>query len=230
MNIEDLNNAQREAVLHTDGPVMILAGAGSGKTRTLVSRIIHILNEKNISPYNLLALTFSNKAAKEMRERIGRSIDYDAQALQVTTFHSFCARVLRSEAKFLGLSKNFTIYDTSESRSVMKAILNRKGISLKEITPAEVLYFIDDLKNIGYYPSRDEIEGYEIDKSDPYFNFYLEYENELHSNNAVDFGGLITHVIELFKKFPEVLERYQKRYKYILVDEYQDTNRPNLSF
>lgn len=225
MNIEDLNQAQREAVLHTDGPVMILAGAGSGKTRTLVSRIIHILNEKNISPYNLLALTFSNKAAKEMRERISRSIDYDAQALQVTTFHSFCARVLRSEAKYLGLSKNFTIYDTSESRSVMKAILTRKGISLKEITPAEVLYFIDDLKNIGYYPSRDEVEGYEIDKSDPYFNFYLEYENELHSNNAVDFGGLITHVIELFKKFPEVLERYQKRYKYVLVDEYQDTNR-----
>lgn len=225
MNIEDLNQAQQEAVRHTDGPVMILAGAGSGKTRTLVSRIIHILNEKKISPYNLLALTFSNKAAKEMRERIGRAIDYDSGALQVTTFHAFCARVLRAEARYLGLSKNFTIYDTSESRSVMKAILSRKGISLKEISPAEVLYFIDDLKNVGFYPTREELEDYEIDKSDPYFNYYLEYENELHANNAVDFGGLITHVIELFKKFPEVLERYQKRYQYVLVDEYQDTNR-----
>lgn len=225
MNLESLNEAQREAVVQTDGPVMILAGAGSGKTRTLVSRIIHILNEKKISPYHLLALTFSNKAAKEMRDRISRAIDYDAGALQVTTFHAFCARILRNEAKYLGLSKNFTIYDTSESRSVMKSILTRKGISLKETSPAEVLYFIDDLKNIGFYPTREDIDDYEIEKDDPFFDFYLEYENELHANNAVDFGGLITHVIELFKKYPDILKRYQKRYQYLLVDEYQDTNR-----
>lgn len=204
---------------------MILAGAGSGKTRTLVSRIIHILQSKKISPYNLLALTFSNKAAKEMRDRISKELDYDAGALQVTTFHAFCARLLRSEARFLGLSQNFTIYDTSESKSVVKQLLARRGISTREVAPSEVLYFIDELKNIGYFSTREAEMDYEVDKEDPFYDMYLEYEREIHSSNAVDFGGLITHVLELFEKYPKVLERYQKKFHYLLIDEYQDTNR-----
>ena len=125
-NLENLNPVQREAVLHTDGPVMILAGAGSGKTRTLVTRITYLLTEKNVSPHQLLALTFSNKAAKEMRERIASDVAFDIGALQITTFHAFCARLLRSEANYLGLSRNFTIYDDGESKAIVKSLLDRR--------------------------------------------------------------------------------------------------------
>ncbi|EQC47071.1 putative ATP-dependent DNA helicase PcrA [Bacteriovorax sp. BSW11_IV] len=226
MNINGLNEAQKQAVLNTEGPVMILAGAGSGKTRTLVTRISYLLEELHISPYQVLALTFSNKAAKEMRERVSTLVQSDIGALQVTTFHAFCARVLRSEANYLGLSRNFTIYDTSESKAIAKTLLARRGISTKEINPFEILYYIDDLKNHGHYPGRDEENlEYEVDKGDPFFGYYTEYEAELHKANATDFGGLITGVIQLFEKYPDVLKRYQERFKYILVDEYQDTNR-----
>lgn len=226
MELGHLNPTQKEAVLETDGPVMILAGAGSGKTRTLVSRIQYLLEEKQVSPYHLLAVTFSNKAAREMRERIAQDSDIDMGALQITTFHSFCARVLRNEANYLGLSRNFTIYDTSESKSIIKTILGKRGISLKEVSPAQVQYFIDDLKNNGHYVNakQDELLD-EIDSDDVFYDYFLEYEAELHKSNAVDFGGLITGILNLFDNFPEVLARYQNRFKYVLVDEYQDTNR-----
>ena len=225
VSLDGLNPVQRQAVLQTDGPVMILAGAGSGKTKTLVTRITYLLDEKNLSPHQLLALTFSNKAAREMRERIAHEIaTIDIGALQITTFHAFCARTLRSEANFLGLSRNFTIYDEGESKAIAKALLERRGISTKEINPYEILSYIDSLKNNGYYPGRVMSEG-GADPSDEYFGYFEEYESELHRANAVDFGGLITAVIQLFEKFPEVLNRYQNRYQYVLVDEYQDTNR-----
>lgn len=226
MRLENLNKAQQEAVIHTDGPVMILAGAGSGKTRTLVSRIQYLLDEKHLSPFELLAVTFSNKAAREMRERISDSSGFELGALQVTTFHAFCARLLRNEANYLGLSRNFTIYDQGESKSVVKAILGRRGINLKELSPVEVQYYIDDLKNNGHYvgAKSDELLD-DIDKDDVFYSYFLEYEAELHKSNAVDFGGLITGVLNLFDNFPEVLKRYQTRFKYIMVDEYQDTNR-----
>lgn len=226
MDLNHLNPAQKEAVLHSDGPVMILAGAGSGKTRTLVSRIQHLLDDKKISPFHILAVTFSNKAAREMRERVSSASKYDLGALQITTFHAFCARLLRSEAQYLGLSRNFTIYDQVESKSIIKNILGKRGISLKEQSPIEVQYYIDELKNLGHYVNakkNDELE--EIDKEDPFYSYFVEYESELHKSNAVDFGGLITGVLNLFDNFPDVLERYQKRFKYVLVDEYQDTNR-----
>lgn len=226
MQLDHLNPSQKEAVLNTDGAVMILAGAGSGKTRTLVSRIQYLLEEKNISPFHLLAVTFSNKAAREMRERIAESCKLDLGALQITTFHAFCSRLLRNEANYLGLSRNFTIFDTSESKSVIKNVLGRRGISLKEVSPAEVQYYIDDVKNNGHYVNARPDELLDtIDKENPFYEYFLEYEAELHRNNAVDFGGLITGVLNLFDNFPEVLERYQKRFRYLLVDEYQDTNR-----
>lgn len=221
-----LNKAQKEAVFETTGPVMILAGAGSGKTRTLVTRISRLIEEVEVSPYKVLALTFSNKAAKEMRERISTMVSSDIGALQMTTFHAFCAKVLRSEANYLGLSRNFSIYDTSESKAIAKNILQRHGISQKEMSPFEILNFIDSLKNIGYYDGRKILEQkHDIDFNDVFYQYYKEYEAELHKANAIDFGGLITGVIELFEKFPDVLKRYQERFDYVLVDEYQDTNR-----
>ena len=225
VNLNSLNPVQREAVLNTDGPIMILAGAGSGKTKTLVTRISYLLEDKNVSAHQLLALTFSNKAAREMRERIATEVSIDVGALQITTFHAFCAKLLRSEANFLGLSRNFTIYDEGESKAIVKSLLERRGISTKETNPYDILTYIDALKNNGYYPGRVMAEGGGADSSDEFFEYFEEYESELHRANALDFGGLITAVIQLFEKFPDVLKRYQHRFVYILVDEYQDTNR-----
>ena len=224
--LENLNLAQREAVEYNEGPLMILAGAGSGKTRTLVAKICYLLNEKNFSPYQILAVTFSNKAAKEMRDRVSVETKQDYRMFQITTFHSLCAQILRKEAGFIGLSQNFTIYDDSESKSIAKSILAKYGISKKEMTPKDLLYYVSELKNQGYHRGKKEcVEDFDIDTSDRMFNFYEDYERELHRSNAVDFGGLITGVIELFETHPEVLKRYQQKYSYILVDEYQDTNR-----
>ncbi len=229
MDLSNLNDSQKSAVIDYDGPMMILAGAGSGKTRTIVNRIQYLIDNQNISTSNILAMTFSNKAAKEMRERIERQAGYPLGTFFITTFHSFCARVLRNEASYIGLSRNFSIYDDSESKSVIKAILGRRGISLKEINPAEIKYYIGELKNVGHFKGSEnhEIFGdeFDIDKSDLFYEIYEEYEKELHTSNAVDFGGMIVGVLELFCKHPKVLERYQKRFKYVLIDEYQDTNR-----
>nr|BDT26738.1 UvrD-helicase domain-containing protein [Bacteriovorax sp. HI3] len=225
IKLDSLNPVQKQAVLNTDGPVMILAGAGSGKTKTLVTRISYLLEEKNVSAHQLLALTFSNKAAREMRERIAHEVSMDVGALQITTFHAFCAKLLRSEANYLGLSRNFTIYDEGESKAIAKSLLERRGISTKEINPYDILTYIDSLKNNGYYPGRVMQDGGGADASDEFFGYFEEYESELHRANALDFGGLITAVIQLFEKFPEVLSRYQNRFVYVLVDEYQDTNR-----
>ncbi len=226
MNLNFLNESQKEAVLMTDGPVMILAGAGSGKTRTLVARIQYLLEDKNISPFQVLAVTFSNKAAREMRERLAHNTQVNVGALNVTTFHAFCAKVLRMEAVYLGLSKNFTIYDDGESQSIIKALLTKRGINQKELSPYTVAAYIDGLKNLGYYvglPRSSEVEKFAEDKR--LFDLFIEYEAELHRSNAIDFGGLITGVLNLFRSFPEVLLKYQQKFKYVLVDEYQDTNR-----
>jgi len=225
MELKNLNLNQQEAVINTDGPMMILAGAGSGKTRTLVSRISYLLGNKRISPFKVLALTFSNKAAREMRERVSQTTDMEFGSLQITTFHSFCVKVLRSEVTQLGLSRNFTIYDTSESKAVVKSLLGRRGISTKEISPFEILNYIEEIKNLGHYLGRAGEFDYEIDSDHEFYSFYQEYESELHKANALDFGSLICGVIQLFEKFPDVKERYQKRFEYLLVDEYQDTNK-----
>jgi len=226
MNLDFLNDSQKQAVLQADGPVMILAGAGSGKTRTLVARIQYLLEVKNVSPFQILAVTFSNKAAREMRDRLSLSTGQNIGALQVTTFHSFCAKILRNESTYLGLSKNFTIYDDSESQSIIKAILSQRGISLKELSPYVVSEYIDEIKNLGFFPGSERTpEILKISQDVLLWDIYLDYEKELHKSNAVDFGGLITGVLNLFLNFPFVLEKYQHKFKYLLVDEYQDTNR-----
>ncbi len=226
MNLNFLNESQQEAVLMTDGPVMILAGAGSGKTRTLVARIQYLLEEMSVSPFQILAVTFSNKAAREMRERLAANTQINVGALQVTTFHAFCAKVLRMEATYLGLSKNFTIYDDSESQSIIKALLGKHGINQKELSPYTVASYIDGIKNLGFYVGlarTPEVDKLAEDRR--LFDLFLEYEGELHRSNAVDFGGLITGVLNLFRSYPEVLKKYQQKFRYVLVDEYQDTNR-----
>lgn len=225
MDLSRLNPAQRQAVEQTDGPVMILAGAGSGKTRTLVTRILYLLDHLKISPYQILALTFSNKAAREMRERVAAEVQIDIGALKLTTFHSFCANLLRSEASYLGLSRNFTIYDDSETKAVVKAVMGRRGMSPKEISPFEVITYIDQLKNHGHYVGKELLAHELFSVDDEFYPLFLEYEQELHRANALDFGGLITGVLQLFDKFSEVRERYNRRFKYVLIDEYQDTNR-----
>lgn len=217
-----LNQQQQEAVQYNSGPLMILAGAGSGKTRTLVSKVSYLLDSLKMSPFKLLALTFSNKAAREMRERVALTCGVPQGALQVTTFHSFCSRVLRHEADYLGLSKNFSIYDQGESMAIVKTIMGRYGISPKEISPYEILYYIEDLKNKGHYLGKTTSE---IDETDPFYGYYTDYEQELHKANAFDFGGLITGTLNLFEKNTSIREAYQRRYEYIMVDEYQDTNR-----
>ena len=218
IDLSDLNERQREAVLCTEGPVMVLAGAGSGKTRMLVSKMAHLLEEQKVSPFELLALTFSNKAAREMQTRAIRLAGDCAKALRVFTFHGFCARTLRAEATYLGLAPSFTIYDSSESKAVIKAVL--KKMDMRKLNPYEILSFINQVKNSGHY------EGKEIHVKDDFlYTLYQYYESELLRANAVDFGGLLTGVLKLFETFPEVLKRYQNRCRYILVDEYQDTNK-----
>lgn len=226
MNLDFLNESQKQAVLQTQGPVMILAGAGSGKTRTLVARIQYLLEEMNVSPYQILAVTFSNKAAREMRERLAVNTQINIGALQVTTFHAFCAKVLRMESTYLGLSKNFTIYDDGETMSIIKAIMAKRGINQKEISPYTISGYIDSLKNLGFYVGQTINEDVQkIISEKLFYDIFLEYEAELHRSNATDFGGLITGVLHLFNNFPEVLRKYQEKFKYVLVDEYQDTNR-----
>ena len=235
--LDSLNDVQKQVATHTDGPLMVLAGAGAGKTRTLVARIQYLLAEKRIAPYKVLSVTFSNKAAKEMRERI-MSLPYPlfdgpSYHLPITTFHSFCARLLRVESHYLGLSKSFTIYDEDDSNSLIKQIMQRKNISAKEVSPHEISYSIDRIKNAGYFYGAEAYpvcveEGLtaEILKIDPFTaSFFADYERDLRLNNALDFGGLISTTLQLFYQFPEVLAKYQNRYDYINIDEYQDTNR-----
>lgn len=225
VDLSSLNPSQQNAVTCVDGAVMVLAGAGSGKTRTLVSRISYLIDELNVSPYKILALTFSNKAAKEMRERVARNSSHDIGVLRITTFHSFCAQLLRNEYKYLGLSRNFTIYDESESKTLAKNILKQRGLEDEIPSVYTLLEYIDSVKNFGYYVGRNDSLEKIVDKGDVFYSCFVEYESELKRSNAVDFGGLITGVIELLKTHQDVLERYQTRFQYVLVDEYQDTNR-----
>ncbi|MBY0518339.1 MAG: UvrD-helicase domain-containing protein [Bacteriovoracaceae bacterium] len=226
MDLSHLNSAQQDAVKVSEGPVMILAGAGSGKTRTLITRIQFLLEEKGASPYQILAVTFSNKAAREMRERLSQVTSFDIGTFQVTTFHSFCSRLLRSEATHLGLSKHFTIFDDGESNSVAKTVLGRKGINQKDISPNTLTYYVDSVKNLGWFPGSGLDQEAQLLADDPrLWELFLDFESELHRSNAVDFGGLITGVLQLFHNYPDIKDKYQRRFKYVMVDEYQDTNR-----
>lgn len=221
--LKDLNPQQKKAVLHTDGPTIILAGAGSGKTRVLTYKVIYLINKKHISPDNILMISFTNKAAGEMKERMEKFLHTGTKPL-ITTFHSFCAKVLRIEGKHIGLSEKFGIYDGSDQLDAIKQALAAVGLSPKEYKPGAVLGTISNAKNELITPQEylSMARGY---FQQAVAQVYLAYQKILKESESVDFDDLIFKTVTLFQKNPEILEKYQNKFRYILVDEYQDTNR-----
>ncbi len=222
--LEGLNPAQREAVETVDGPLLIVAGPGSGKTRVITHRIAYLVRECGVSPHSILAMTFTNKAAREMRERLVRLAGPHSDALTVGTFHSFCARLLRREGEFLGLSRNYSIFDDDDQMSAIKQCLERAGYDLKRHPPRAVLATISKAKSV-----LQDSQAMARQAAGDYFEevcarVYRHYEELLAQNNAVDFDDLLLRTVQLFQEYPVVLQRYQNRYNYLLVDEFQDTN------
>ena len=220
---DKLNDKQKQAVFTTEGPVLLLAGAGSGKTGVLMHRIAYLIEEKHIDPYNIMAITFTNKAAKEMKERIGKLIGEEGNFVWVMTFHSSCVRFLRRFIDRIGFDNNFTIYDSDDQRTLMKKIFKEYDINSKVYKERAVLNAISNCKNELMTPSeymKSAIDSYEKGLA----RLYELYQSALKKNNALDFDDLICRSVELFEKCPEVLDYYQNRFRYIMVDEYQDTN------
>jgi len=222
--LNNLNDAQKEAVLYLNGPLLIVAGAGSGKTKVLTSRIAHIIKEKKAFPNQILSVTFTNKAAKEMQNRVSSILNSDATGLSwLGTFHSICAKLLRKHAPAAGLTSNFTIIDTDDQVRLVKNICKAENIDIKQLAPKYILSIIDRWKNKGFYP--DEVI---VGKNDIYektvLPLYKVYQQKLIGLNACDFGDLILHVVKIFEKNLDIRNIYSNNFKYILVDEYQDTN------
>jgi DNA helicase-2/ATP-dependent DNA helicase PcrA len=222
--IQGLNPQQKEAVLHTEGPLLVLAGAGSGKTRVLTHRIAYLIEEKGVAPYNILAITFTNKAAKEMKERIENIIGPRALDTWTGTFHSCCIRILRREITRIGFDSNFVIYDTGDQETLIKDCLSQLQINDKNFPPKSVLHEIGRAKDEMIYPEEFSTLAGSNFRLRQVAKIYTLYQKKLKSNNAVDFDDIILHTLKIFVDFPEVLDYYQHRFKYILVDEYQDTN------
>ena len=227
MSIYDtLNEQQREAVFHTEGPVLILAGAGSGKTRVLTHRTAYLIEEKGVNPYNIMAITFTNKAAGEMRERIDQLVGYGSESIWVSTFHSTCVRILRRHIDRIGFDTNFTIYDSDDQKTLMKDICKRLNVDTKIYKERSLLAAIskakDELVDPQEFSLRAAASGDFAKRKQA--EIYREYQDALRRNNALDFDDLIVKTVELFQTDDQVLDYYQERFRYIMVDEYQDTN------
>ncbi|MBQ3298256.1 MAG: UvrD-helicase domain-containing protein [Bacilli bacterium] len=223
MNLKELNDKQREAVLYNDGPLLIIAGAGAGKTKTLTTKIAYLIDELEVSPYSILAITFTNKAAKEMKDRVYMQVGDIARKMTVSTFHSFGLRLLRDNSDVLGYDRNFVIMDSDDSLTVVKKIIKDMGYDPKIYNPKAIRNKISSCKNEMTSPTM--YEKYAVSEYEKVVcEVYRRYEEKLFKNNSVDFDDLLLLPIKLFKNHPEILERYQDYYKYILVDEYQDTN------
>jgi len=222
--LNNLNEAQKEAVLYLDGPLLIVAGAGSGKTKVLTSRIAHIIKEKKAFPNQILSVTFTNKAAKEMQIRVSSILNSDATGLSwLGTFHSICAKLLRKHAPAAGLSSNFTIIDTDDQVRLIKNICKAENIDIKQLAPKYILSIIDRWKNKGFYPGEVIISKHDIYEK-TVLPLYKTYQQKLLDLNACDFGDLILHVVKILERNLDIREIYSNNFKYILVDEYQDTN------
>ncbi len=221
---DTLNEAQREAVMTTEGPVLVLAGAGSGKTRALTHRIAYLVQEKGVKPWNILAITFTNKAANEMRSRVNDLVGEGARSVWVSTFHSACVRILRRYADHLGYTGNFSIYDSDDQKTLMRQILKKMNLDPKMYREKAVLSVISAAKNELILPDAFEEENGDDFRMKQIAQVYREYQAELIANNAMDFDDLLVNAVELFRLNPDILEEYQERFRYILVDEYQDTN------
>ena len=226
---ESLNNRQQEAVYHTEGPLLILAGAGSGKTRVLTHRIAYLIAEKGVNPWNILAITFTNKAAQEMRERVDKIVGMDGGSVWVSTFHSTCVRILRMHADRIGYDRNFTIYDTDDQKTLMKDVCRRLNVDTKKYKERSLLAQISHAKDELVTPDEMLINAADFNER-KVAEIYREYQNSLRRNNALDFDDLIVKTVELFQNCGQVLEQYQERFRYIMVDEYQDTNTAQFKF
>jgi len=222
--LKNLNNAQKDAVLHLDGPLLIVAGAGSGKTKVLTSRIAHIIKERRAFPNQVLAVTFTNKAAKEMQNRVSSILGSSAVGLSwLGTFHSICAKLLRKHASAVNLNSNFTIVDSDDQIRLIKNICKAENIDIKQLSPRFILAIIDRWKNKGFYPSEVIINRKDIYEK-TILPLYKIYQQKLTDLNSCDFGDLILHTVKILINNPDIKEIYSKNFKYILVDEYQDTN------
>ena len=225
MSIYDtLNNEQREAVFCTEGPLLMLEGAGSGKTRSLTHRIAYLIEEKGVAPWNILAITFTNKAAQEMRERVDALVGYGSEDIWISTFHATCSRILRRHIDLLGYDRNFTIYDASDQKSLMKEVLKEMKIDTKQFPERSVMSEISSAKNEYKSPLDYRNEYGSNFRNQRIADIYEHYQKRLKENNALDFDDLLVKMVDLFQTNPDVLEHYQDRFQYIMVDEYQDTN------
>ncbi|MDH9166302.1 DNA helicase PcrA [Staphylococcus epidermidis] len=222
--VKNMNSEQSEAVRTTEGPLLIMAGAGSGKTRVLTHRIAYLLDEKDVSPYNILAITFTNKAAKEMKARVEHLVGEEAQVIWMSTFHSMCVRILRRDADRIGIERNFTIIDPTDQKSVIKDVLKSENIDSKRFEPRMFIGAISNLKNELKTPEDAQKEANDF-HSQMVATVYKGYQRQLSRNEALDFDDLIMTTINLFERVPETLEYYQNKFQYIHVDEYQDTNK-----
>ena len=225
MNIYDtLNEKQKEAVYCTEGPLLILAGAGSGKTRVLTHRIAYLIEEKGVNPWNILAITFTNKAAGEMRERVDRIVGFGSESVWVATFHSTCVRILRRYIDRIGFDTNFAIYDSDDQKTLMKEVCRHLQIDTKVHKEKAILNAISSAKDELIGPEQYQLNHMGDFQKKKIGEAYLEYQKRLRANNALDFDDLIMKTVELFQNCPDVLDYYQERFRYIMVDEYQDTN------
>ncbi len=225
MSIYDsLNEPQREAVYDTEGPLLLLAGAGSGKTRVLTHRIAYLIEEKHVNPWNILAITFTNKAASEMRERVDKIVGMGSESIWVSTFHSMCVRILRRYIDRLGYDTNFTIYDTDDQKTLMKDVCRFLQLDTKVYKERTLLGAISAAKNEMISPEEFRIQAEGDFTRKKIAEAYIEYEKEMRANNALDFDDLLVKTVQLFQTQPDVLDYYQNRFRYIMVDEYQDTN------
>ncbi len=225
MSIYDtLNDRQKEAVLHTEGPLLILAGAGSGKTRVLTHRIAYLIEEKGVNPWNILAITFTNKAAGEMRERVDQLVGFGSESIWVSTFHSMCVRILRRHIELLGYDTNFTIYDTDDQKTLMKDVCRLLNVDTKIFRERTLLSAISRAKNELITPEEAVLQAGGDFSQKKIAEVYTEYEKQMRANNALDFDDLLLKTVQLFQTHKEVLDYYQERFRYIMVDEYQDTN------
>ena len=230
MLLDTLNDRQREAVLHTQGPLLILAGAGSGKTRVITHRIAYLIEDKEVPPWNIMAITFTNKAAGEMRERVDELVGYGSDRIWVATFHSSCVRILRRYIDRIGFDNNFTIYDTDDQKTVVKEICKRLNVDTKTIKERAILCEISSAKNEMLSPEKYIKENKDNYGKTRIGHIYKEYQEQLRKNNALDFDDLLVKAVELFESCPDVLENYQERFRYIMIDEYQDTNTVQFRF
>lgn len=231
MSIYDtLNTEQREAVFHTEGPLLILAGAGSGKTRVLTHRIAYLIEQLGINPWNILAITFTNKAAEEMRERVDKIVGFGSESIWVSTFHSTCVRILRRHIDRLGYGTNFTIYDADDQKTLMKEVCKKLQIDTKIYKEKNLLSAISSAKDEMILPDEYELNAAGDYHKQKIAKVYREYQKQLKANNALDFDDLLVKTVQLLQTQPDILEYYQNRFRYIMVDEYQDTNTVQFKF